>query len=154
MLMCLNFFGYISSYIEKKATLAFIYYFLKFSYNHFNQTGFLFIFSTLSQSLQLYSLVSLSLSSAFILPNTQFSMIGKVNPYTIDSVPKPSLQPLFESPIAIHLLPLVQPPSQQLNKSLQSTTFNTYIMGFLKNEIKNRRFWRRVRRDQESLSWE
>ena len=109
--MCLNFIGYISSYIAKKATSAFIYHFLKFSYNLFNQTGFLFIFSTLSQSLQLYSLVSLSLSSTFILPNTQFSTINKVNPYTIDSVPKPSLQPLFELPIAVHLLPPVQPPS-------------------------------------------
>ena len=59
--MCLNCIGHISSYIAKKATSVFVYLFLKkiFSYNLFNQTKFLFIFSTLSQSLQLYSLGSI-----------------------------------------------------------------------------------------------
>ncbi|KAM4127773.1 hypothetical protein ACJW30_02G114300 [Castanea mollissima] len=48
------------------------------------------------------------------IASTHFSTISKVSPYTIDSIPKPSLQPLFELPITIHLLP----PSQQLKKSL------------------------------------
>ena len=123
--MCLIFFYHVSSYIAKKrATSAFIYQYMYI----FN---FLVIFLTkrnfflFSQSPQLYSLVCLFPS---LLPSFFSVLISQRSAKLVHT-------PLSRS----------WPSICCLLCSLRRN--NSYIMGFLKNEIQNRRFWRRMRRD-------
>ena len=113
---------------KKRATSAFIYqymYIFNFLVIFLTKRNFFFIFSTLSQSLQLYSLVYLF----------------------------PSLLPSFISVlISQRSAKLVHTPLSRSSPSIccllcSLRRNNSYIMGFLKNEIQNRRFWRRMRRD-------
>ena len=129
MLMCIIFFFPRQSLpSKKKATSAFIYqymYVFNFLVIFLTKRNFFFIFSTLSQSLQLYSLVYLFPS---LLPSFISVLISQRSAKLVHT-------PLSRS----------WPSICCLLCSLRRN--NSYIMGFLKNEIQNRRFWRRMRRD-------
>ena len=110
---------------KKKATSAFIYQYIYILYNFhviFLTKRNFFLFS---QSPQLYSLVCLFPS---LLPSFFSVLISQRSAKFVHT-------PLSRSSPSICCLLC----------SLRRN--NSYIMGFLKNEIQNRRFWRRMRRD-------
>ena len=126
MLTCLKFFfGHISPYLAKKKPPQLLFTNIYILYN------FLVIFLTkrnfflFSQSPQLYSLVCLFPS---LLPSFFSVLISQRSAKFVHT-------PLSRSSPSICCLLC----------SLRRN--NSYIMGFLKNEIQNRRFWRRMRRD-------
>ncbi|KAF5749367.1 hypothetical protein HS088_TW04G01336 [Tripterygium wilfordii] len=73
-------------------------------------------------------------------PSTPPPTIGKIGPYTVfvtpPSTPKPA-EPVFESPKKVAPPPMVQPPPQQLDKSVstRSTHNGSAAPGFFKNAV-------------------
>ncbi|KAE8056650.1 hypothetical protein FH972_013398 [Carpinus fangiana] len=66
-------------------------------------------------------------------------MIGKIGPYTVfmtpPSTPKPSQQPVSDSPKKIVSPPPVQPPPQQFSKSTDTVSSDGSFLGFFKNAV-------------------
>jgi hypothetical protein len=109
----------------------------------FTLWSLLFRFHTLLLGSSSHSLLSRSFSRLTSMAINRDSspppMIGKIGPYTVfmtpPSTPKPSQQPVSDSPKKIVSPPPVQPPPQQFSKSTDTVSSDGSFLGFFKNAV-------------------
>ncbi|OAY31979.1 uncharacterized protein LOC110630981 [Manihot esculenta] len=73
-------------------------------------------------------------------PSTPPPIIGKIGPYTVfmtpPCTPKPAEPPVFDSPKKMVSPPPVQPPPQQIDKSVSAQTLSDgSVSGFFRNAL-------------------